>query len=300
MPKWLTTFFSLIVLSLLAALTLPVQAQGSVVFSSVDVSILPEYDQPSVLVIYDFLVPQTAPLPLDVTIRIPEKADLLAVAYLDSGNFINANYDNSQVAGGWRSIRFTIENPVGYRIEYYDELQKDGATRTYRYEWAGDAEVQRFQLTFQQPRGAKNTKTNPDLGTGNMNAEGLTEYGTQFTNLQNGQGLSLDIQYEKNNDDLTITGSNVQPATPLTTDPVGLNFNSLLPWILGGVGALLIVGGIVYFRMTGQQTEAPLRKRHVPRQTDEPGEGSIYCHECGKRAQSSDRFCRTCGTRLRN
>ena len=299
MPKWLTTLISFIVLGTLAALAIPAQAQDTVTFSSVDVSILPEYDRPSVLVIYDFTAPQTAIFPFDVTIRIPEKADLLAVAYLEAGNFMNAPYDATQVADGWRSVKFTIESPVGYRVEYYDDYKKNGATRTYRYEWAGDAEVLTFQLTFQQPRGAKNTVTNPDLGSGIMNAEGLTEYGTQFTNLASGQTISLDLQYEKTNDDLTVTGSPIQPTTPLTTEPGGLNLNDILPWVLGGVGALLIVGGIVYFRMSGQQTAETSRKRHTPVQADESSEGSIYCHECGKRAQSSDRFCRACGTRLR-
>ncbi len=299
MPKWSTTLLSLIVMGTLAALAVPVRAQDTVTFSSVDVSILPEYDRPSVLVIYDFIAPQTATFPFDVSIRIPENADLLAVAYLDNGNFLNTPYDATQVANGWRSVRFTIENPAGYRIEYYDDYKKNGTTRTYHYEWAGDAEVLSFQLTFLQPRGAKNTVTDPDLGSGIMNAEGLTEYGTQFTNLAGGQTISLDIQYEKTNDDLTVTGSPVQPTTPLTTESGGLNLNNILPWILGGVGALLIVGGIIYFRMSGQQTADPSRKRHAPVQADESGEGSIYCHECGTRAQPSDRFCRACGTRLR-
>jgi hypothetical protein len=301
MQKWLTTLLSLIIVSMMILVAAPAQAQSPVTFASVDVSLMPEYDRSSVLVIYDFVASQTATFPFSVTIRIPEKADLLAVAYLESGSFLNAPYDATQVADGWRLVQFTIENPVGYRIEYYDDYQKDGNTRTYRYEWAGDAEVQRFQLTFQQPRGARNTTTNPDLGAGIMNAEGLTEYGTLFNNLANGQTISLDIQYEKDNDDLTVTGSSIQPTTPLTPEPVGLNLNTILPWILGGMGALLIIGGIVYFWITGRQAAEPARKRHTAsHQGEEAGEGNVYCHECGKRAQPSDRFCRTCGTRLRS
>jgi uncharacterized OB-fold protein len=63
---------------------------------------------------------------------------------------------------------------------------------------------------------------------------------------------------------------------------------------------------VVWYLRSGQQTKASAtRQRHTPAaarqsQSNQAGEGDIYCHKCGKRAQPGDRFCRSCGTELRS
>ena len=66
------------------ALAFPLQAaaQDEIQIASLDVKLWPEYDQPSMLVIYDFQVRQDAPLPLRMNIRLPQDASIHAVAAL--------------------------------------------------------------------------------------------------------------------------------------------------------------------------------------------------------------------------
>jgi uncharacterized OB-fold protein len=74
----------------------------------------------------------------------------------------------------------------------------------------------------------------------------------------------------------------------------------ILPWVLVGIGLLLIGAGIVGFvtwQRGSQMTKAI--KRQKPRQQKEGEDEFIYCSQCGKRAQPGDVFCRTCGTRLK-
>ncbi len=61
---------------------------------------------------------------------------------------------------------------------------------------------------------------------------------------------------------------------------------------------LLIAGGLAYYVHWGRASKSKPRRR----QAREQGEGDstgVYCPQCGSRAKLSDRFCRTCGGRLR-
>jgi len=66
---------------------------------------------------------------------------------------------------------------------------------------------------------------------------------------------------------------------------------------------LLIVVGLVWYWQSGSNTESGNSRRrhgsHGGSDKSSSNEGQIYCHECGKRAQPSDKFCRACGVRLR-
>jgi len=84
-----------------------------------------------------------------------------------------------------------------------------------------------------------------------------------------------------------------EPITQTTTGRVTLNN---LPYILGGVGILLILSAIYYFwHSKSAQTSKPRKRIH-----NTQGENTmIYCQECGTRALTEDRFCRACGNKLR-
>jgi hypothetical protein len=72
-----------------------------------------------------------------------------------------------------------------------------------------------------------------------------------------------------------------------------------LPWIIGGFGlALIVIALFSYWRST-QSTEEKTPRRRRRQNAQDAGEQQAYCHECGARAHPGDRFCRTCGSRLK-
>jgi hypothetical protein len=119
--------------------------------------------------------------------------------------------------------------------------------------------------------------------------------------LKAGTPFALTIDYQRQTDALSITSLPVQAAsTPGPDTPGHVSMTGILPWVLAGIGLLLIVAGIVGFivwQRGGQATNAV--KRQKPRHQIEGEEEFIYCSQCGKRAQPGDVFCRTCGTRLK-
>ncbi|MBN2385836.1 MAG: hypothetical protein JXB85_02370 [Anaerolineales bacterium] len=301
----------LVVLALLTGLLVPAgaQAQAEVSFSSVVVQLWPEYDQPAMLVIYDFMLSPDMPLPTVLTIRIPAAAGQPFVVAIGPTPATVADQDviyETSPAGDWIEVAINIPNGnLAVRLEYYDpDLARDGAARHYLYTWPGDHAATSFHVSFQVPVGATSLQLSPalpDVASGNNQ---LTYYEGELGPLAAGQTYTLSVDYQKNSNALSISGASVQPAAPLDGDTPGrLSLPEILPWVLGILGLLLIIGGVILIgSWQGGKRNRSGRPKHRPSrraaETEADG-GPIYCPQCGKRAQPNDAFCRTCGSRLR-
>lgn len=301
------TFLLLVALIGLAA---PARAQSSdLSFSSLEVDLWPEYDQPSVLIIYRIVLQPGVTLPVDLTLRIPAAAgEPSAVAVKQAsasgtGDLFTIPHQR-QVDGEWGLITLTATAPE-LQIEYYDpSLLKEGARRSFAYNWPGDYAVDSLSIQVQQPLGASNMQISPASGTGATGQDGLVYYNKAVGSLPAGQTFTISFTYEKETDTLSAASLQVQPGAPLEETPANqVNWQSLLPWALGVVGIGLIVGGGLWYWQSGrgkERQEPRRRRRAAPQSEAAPaGGGPVYCHQCGTRAGPADRFCRTCGTRLR-
>ncbi len=286
----------------------PARAQTEVRFSKLDVSLWPEYDRPTVLVIYHIALHPTISLPVDLSLRIPASAgepSAVAVRQMTTGGesgLFTIPYER-QVSGEWGVINITATAPE-VQLEYYDsELEKQGAARQYEYRWPGDYAVDSLLVDVQQPLGASEMLISPAAGAGVARNDGLVYYKKDLGSLQQGQTFSLSVSYNKADDELSAANLQVQPSAPVASITPGQDIvMAALPWVLGGLGVLLIFGGGAWYYFSGRQNleVKPRRKRRKAEliETEDP-QGHIYCHNCGKRASSGDRFCRACGTKLR-
>jgi hypothetical protein len=290
----------LLVIFLMVALAFPVvvHAQGTVRFGGVEIEIWPEYDRPDALVIMRLTLAEDVNLPVDLAIRIPVESEINAVAIQDaSGTLITTDY-TPRNEGEWTIISITTESPQ-VQIEYYDPLLKQGSTRTYEYIWSGVYAVDSF--LFKLPIDATGLQSEPALALIGVGEDGLSYYGLDRGVIPAGYDFFLHLSYEKTTERLSTTGQPVEPVEDLGSGIANLNLNQYIPWGIGGLGFILIIVGIVYFvshRRAGSSGKVK-RKRHSTTGTGSGGDGATYCHECGRRAQPSDRFCRACGTRLR-
>ncbi len=272
------------------------------------IDIWPEYDQPSALVIYHITLDANTSLPVEMAFRIPAAAgepNALAAGQSDDAAVLrNLTYERT-VDGEWATLRFTTGMPV-IRIEYYDpSLVKQGASRRFEFTWLGDYAANRMIIEVQQPAGARDVSLNPNLGTGVLNQDGLLYYRADLGSRAAGETQVISLVYQKDTETLSVENVPVEPADPITTSGSGTPvFNGALPWLLGLLGVVLIAGGGLWYWQSGKSRERPRQARGRRRATEPesapaPAEGHIYCHQCGKRAAANDRFCRTCGTRLR-
>jgi hypothetical protein len=301
MRKW---FF---VLTLALALAWPslTQAQAAVTMDTLTVQLWPEYDQPKVLVIYDFKVSADTALPAQVTVRIPAGAELLAVAYDQNGGLLNADYQGPTRDGDWDVLTLTVASQTVYHVEYYYPFEKNGAARRFVYLWPGDYAVKEFRVKLQEPAGATNVQTDPVLPAIAPESDGLIYHSTLINDLGVGEQFTLKVNYDKPDDSLSASALDVRPTGNLDSNTTGRTaLTTYLPWILGGLGFVLLAGGVFWYWQSGRESGGQ-RKRHASRRAvveeeEEDQDDLVYCPQCGKRAQSDDRFCRACGTRIRH
>ena len=296
MRRWFTGLAFIIALWV----AFPIRAQSALRLSSVSVDVWPEYDQPAVLVIYRISMPASTTFPIILSLRIPAQAEAYAVAISDPVNgLINAPYDRT-VQGSLATLAITA-NAKDVQVEYYDTLVKNGTARHINYEWAGDYAVDSFAVDIQQPTGATGMVTNPALPQSAVGQDGFVYFQSAPQPLASGQTFTLTADYQKTTDSLSTTGLPLQPTQPLTTSTTGrVTMSAVLPWILAGIGVVLIILGVVggyYMWKNGTRRSFAARKRHVSPEL-ENAKDEVYCHQCGKRAQPGDVFCRTCGMRL--
>jgi len=287
---------------LLAILIFPmsVQAQGTVRFDAVSVEIWPEYDRPDVLVIYRLSLAPDVELPTTLSIRVPAQAEINAVATGVAGGSLFTTQYTPQIEGEWKKITLTTSDSQ-VQIEFYDPLPKQESDRQFSFQWAGDYAAETFEVYFKLPIDATNFQSEPaltPLGTGTDN---LAYYGLTVGGLDAGEIFSLSLDYQKSTARLSTSAQTVEPVEDLGSGMSGFQISEYLPWILGGLGVILIVAGIVYFVLSrkGNKPGSTGRKRHAPTRSEEAVSGATYCHQCGRRAQPGDQFCRACGTRLR-
>jgi hypothetical protein len=292
------------------------QAQSAVTLDSVFVDVWPEYDQPSVLVIYHITLASSVTLPASMTVRIPTAvAKPYAVAMQDQNGLYDLKYTLAG-AGEWIEVQFTTPLPE-VRIEYYDpSLKKTGTQRDFTFRWPADYTVQNLSVKVQQPIGATNISFRPDIGAGRADSDGLTYFTLVAGKVDAGSTFDLSMGYDKATDTLT-NPEQFQAAQP--NQPIDANTSGRITLMKGvtttplqlvllGLGLLLIIGGLLWYWQAGRFTRARAdagdggRRRHrSAREGGEPEEVAeeVYCHQCGKKAGANDTFCRACGTKLR-
>jgi hypothetical protein len=282
-------------------------AQPTVEFESLIVEIWPEYDQPSVLVIYRITLTAQSSLPAQVTMRIPKAAEKpFAVAVENvSGMLEDAPVSKQEIDGDWIKVTFTATAP-NLQLEYYDpSIIRTGTRRDFSYTWPADYRVKRFTMRVQQPTGATGLALEPAMTTQTLTDGGFTYQVRDIGSVEPGTPRKLaQISYSKADDTLSSTPQSVQPKQPVSTTSNGsTTINDLTPWLLLGASALLLVGGGVWYYQSNRKPEVKqhVNRRRPSRRTEEvaTADGNIYCHQCGRRAGPGDVFCRTCGTRLR-
>lgn len=289
----------------LALLALPnlAAAQSEVTFEEVQIQLWPEYDRPEVLVMYSISFPAETTLPVEAQVHVPANAALNAVAKLSGDAMLTVPYDTPSREGEWMTLNFQVDELTTYRVEYYLPLEKDGVTRNINFRWESNHPVTAAFVQVLEPPGTKNFTATPAFSD-SAEQNGMKYHTLSVGEIPASERLDIAISYDKDNDDLTVSSLPVEMSgtKPLemssTEEPPSetFSFTQSLPLILGVFGALLIVGGVAYFFLSGRGKDdgSMSRKRHKISDA-----GARYCHECGSRAGPNDKFCRSCGAKLR-
>lgn len=282
----------------------PVSAQGSTKLDSIHIELLSEYDQPSMLVINQFIVAADTPLPAAVQLRFPKEGNLIAVAEQKNGELFDKDFTPPVEQGDWRTVTVNVESYEPHRIEYYQPLVRDGNKRQFKYQWFGDYSVKEFTIQLVVPSDSTELNTSPALESTSKSPNEPALVGMIAKNeLKMGNSFQFEFEYLRTSDTLIAPAQAgpagpVQPSEPVGPDTEGRVSIENLPLIIGGFGlGLIAIALFSYWRSTQSGEVKPFRRRRAQNQGE--ADGQAYCHGCGTRAYTGDRFCRTCGSRLR-
>lgn len=289
----------LLLFGILLVFPVPASAQNDAALASVTVQFWPEYDQPSMLVIVDFQPAADLTLPATLTFRIPAEASLIAVASdAGGGAFMDFPYEGPTTEGEVQTFNMLIDQNMPYRFEYYQPLTFNGDERLFSYLWDNGFAVESFQYLMLEPLDVTTVTLDPKHESV-QNSNGLNYYQSAPVQLAAGEQFTLTLGYEKTTDTLVSQAQSVQIAEPINEDTPGrVSLANSLPYIIGGLGVIMIAGGLAYYFQWGRASKSKPRRRHSDTGAENDST-SLYCPQCGTRAKLSDRFCRTCGARLK-
>ncbi len=286
-------------LSVINAQTLPVLA-------ILEIDIRPEFDKPGVLVVYHMVLNSDTRLPATLTVRIPTRVgDPSLVAWVDptDGSLVATPF-TIQPGTDYSTVTFTTS---AYEIdfEYHDPaLVIENKTMTYKNDWIGDYDIKNLSIYIQQPVGVTEMSISPALGSPNTGENNITYYYARLGNVDADASFSINIKYEKSDQGLSWEQLQVKPSGDLSEDTPGrTSLSELMPWLMGGIGVLILLGVIWWIWLAWHSPVASSRVKDLKKSlsnklsTDsEPG----YCHHCGNRAQPEDIYCRVCGSKLKD
>lgn len=297
MRKWVLT----IVLAVLFIFPYAALAQQQITIQSMDVSLWPEFDRAEMLVIYHMQVNADS-FPTQMEFRIPAGASLHTIAIGSSPETVSDQglEFSTQVVNDWQVVTVTVTGPA-IQFEYYDPtLNISGSSRQYSYAWLSDYDVENMVIIYQEPFGAEQFKSTLSLQDDGIHPDGMQYYFSDVGSVSAGKSFDVQVSYEKSTEALSVSRLEVQPVSPVDENTPGrFSWNNTMPYVIGGLGIVMILGGVAYFMQAGRSNAKKPRTRRHSAHDDGTEESESYCPQCGSRAKRGDRFCRTCGARLR-
>ncbi len=281
---------------------LKAQEGETAVIQTLVVDLWPDFDQPSVLVLYTGTMSADTLLPATISIPLPSNATLNAVARVTIDDMMVDDIEYTIDDG---LLIFTTPD-LRFRLEYYVPYEANGNQRAFSYHWEAPVDVKQLEVTVQQPLGTSSLNVVPMASNIDIREPANTTYYTlPIKSVLAGESYDVEVEYLLDTSALTIAldqpGAVGETAvSPSLIDETNDNETNW-PLILSIVGGLFIVGALVIYlisnRIQLQRRKSTPRKPAVKR----PAKGGkvTYCRQCGIPHQRDDKFCPECGTAVK-
>jgi len=291
-----------------------------------EVRVLPEYDEPAVLIILRFSLPETVSLPATVKLPIPSGSWIAGIGEIGPGGGFTYNYADSyptvEPGARWDIASIVVSDYRDLQVDYYyDPGIPDGAgQRSFPLLVQLPVDADTLILHVQQPARSTDFLIEPALQDSGLSDDGFTYAVAAYTGLKSGDQLGNTVSYEKSDGSLSIEGGTAPESSKVNTNTV------LIAAILVVV---VIVGGVVIYRLYakpgagkgntkgrsrprpaqpapkakassrqasgGRPSGAKSSKAQTGKTTSSKVGNVDYCTACGEELDDRSRFCPNCG-----
>ncbi len=199
--------FSSLILILFSGLSVHALAQESPIqLASWDVEVWPEYDQPSVLVIYSGTVDEGTTFPQTMRIPVPAGVTVTAVAEGDATSGLLTVQQRSETTEKGQEVVFDIEKP-NFVVEFYADVLSPPPSRSFDLTLLAPYAATQGSLSVRQPARASDMQITPALAQTGTDSLGNPLFGQQLGPFVAGQEIPLSVAYTKADADPSITAT---------------------------------------------------------------------------------------------
>ena len=273
--------------------------------TSLKISLWPEFDKPTVLVILDGILADASNLPRQISVLIPSNAQLTVATWANpDGSFAPEQLaQQTKQDDGYTRITFTIAQPT-FRVEYYHDLLRGAPDKTLDFVYKSVGAIDAVSLEIQQPLKASNFAVTPATQTTRTDSDGFKYFGYAFSNIAAGQTITAQAKYTKTDPNPSVqnapqpTPALVPIAAPTTNDS-----NTLFLLIaLVALGVTAILG--FFLLQQRSQDRRPVANVGSNKQRRDKRRGgaataTVFCTQCGRALGPEDNFCPKCGAKRR-
>lgn len=320
-----------LLLALVAVLAFeaPVAAQGSeVLIQQLSVQVMPEFDDPRVLVIVQGRVdPGAAGFPTTLAVRVPRGAQVNQMAELmvDTGATAPQPYDVQPDLedDSWTIVTYAVSSAHFFYEYYYLPYAPEATDKAFKFTFRSPVAVNDLRIEVQQPLKATAFTLDPLPSVARQDdALGFTYHQYVLGDLAAGENVAIDVAYTKIDPNPSVareqmaglsTAPAPMPPTAAQSESVSSATGPGVPWGWIGLGVAAIaaagyVGWLAGRRTPGarsapQPTRRPELHSAEARAIPIPPSGDDVAtvreeHEDGS-ASADVRFCVTCGAQLK-
>jgi hypothetical protein len=275
------------------------QDTQSIHIDTLEIQLLPEYEEDSMLVIWKMALSEDTSLPRELMLKIPAEAEIRKLSLVNqNGDKLLINAEGEAIAiGDWQNIRLTT-NSLEILVEYIDpNLIEEDNQRRYVFNWFSAYTVSSISIKAYQPTGISDIETHPPLAEAPSTAKPITQYSGVLGSVSANEYFSFSLSYTRGRDNPSYPKLNVVPAASIDETTTGRSASplSVILWLLAVALSILIMVGSYSLWFRKNMLEKRDRTYYGVGIMN-PEKQVTFCHECGMRSQAGDNYCRNCGT----
>ena len=268
--------------------------------TSLKISLWPEFDKPTVLVILDGVLADPSNLPRQISVLIPANAQLTVATWANPDSSFAPEQPAQQTKqdDGYTRVTFTLAQPT-FRVEYYHDLLRGAPDKTLDFAFKSIGAIDAVSLEIQQPLKATNFTVTPTTPNTRTDTDGFKYFSYVFSNIAAGQTITAQAKYTKTDPNPSVQSA-PQPTPALVPIAAPTTNDSNTLFLLIALVALGVTAILGFFLLQQRARDRrPVANVGSNKRRGGASTATVFCTQCGRTLGPEDNFCPKCGAKQR-